>query len=48
MGVDFPVAGNRGGRGVIGVIDGASPKGVEGAEDQKERRAMLRKFGYKQ
>ena len=42
------VAEDGGGRGVIGVIDGASPKGVEGAEDQKERRAMLRKFGYKQ
>ena len=37
-----------GGRGVIGVIDGDSPKGVENAEDQKERRAMIRKFGYKQ
>jgi len=42
------VAEDGGGRGVIGVIDGASPKGVEGAEDQKERHAMLRKFGYKQ
>jgi adenosine/AMP kinase len=42
------VAEEGGGRGVIGVIDGDSPKGVEGAEDQKERRAMLRKFGYKQ
>src|SRR6266403_2136042 len=29
-------------------IDGDSPKGVEGVEDQKERRAMLRRFGYKQ
>jgi adenosine/AMP kinase len=42
------VAEDGGGRGVIGVIDGDPPKGVEGAEDQKERRAMLRKFGYKQ
>jgi adenosine/AMP kinase len=42
------VAEDGGGRGVIGVIDGDSPKGVEDAEDQKERRAMLRKFGYKQ
>jgi uncharacterized protein len=42
------VAEDGGGRGVIGVIDGASPKGVEGAEDQKERHAMLRRFGYKQ
>jgi adenosine/AMP kinase len=42
------VAEDGGGRGVIGVIDGASPKGVESADDQKERRAILRKFGYKQ
>ncbi len=42
------VAEDGGGRGVIGVIDGNSPKGVESAEDQAERRAMLRRFGYKQ
>ena len=36
------------GRGVVGVIDGSSPKGVEAAGDQAERRAMLRRFGYKQ
>jgi len=35
------------GRGVVGVIDGSSPKGVEGASDQAERHAMLRRFGYK-
>ncbi len=37
-----------GARGVIGVIDGGSPKGVEGEAEQTERRAMLRRFGYKQ
>ena len=42
------VAEDASGRGVIGVIDGSPPKGVEGAEDQAERRAMLRRFGYKQ
>lgn len=36
-----------GGRGVVGVIDGSSPKGVESVDDQTERRAMLRRFGYK-
>jgi uncharacterized protein len=36
------------GRGVVGVIDGSSPKGVESASDQVERHAMLRRFGYKQ
>ncbi len=43
------VAGAKdGARGVIGVIDGGAPKGVEGEREQAERRAMLRRFGYKQ
>ena len=37
-----------GARGVMGVIDGSAPKGVEGEQEQAERRAMLRRFGYKQ
>jgi adenosine/AMP kinase len=37
-----------GGRGVIGVIDGSSPKGIEDDDARAERHAMLRKFGYKQ
>ncbi len=41
------VAGTEQGRGIIGVIDGASPKGVEGDADKADRRAMLKKFGYK-
>ena len=41
------VAGTEQGRGVIGVIDGSSPKGVEGEKDRADRRSMLRKFGYK-
>jgi adenosine/AMP kinase len=35
------------GKGILGVIDGYSPKGVEGESNKAERRAMLRKFGYK-
>lgn len=35
------------GRGVMGVVDGLPPKGVEGPEDQKWRRDFLRKIGYK-
>jgi adenosine/AMP kinase len=35
------------GAGILGVIDGSSPKGVEGERDKADRRAMLRKFGYK-
>jgi uncharacterized protein len=42
------VAEDGGARGVVGVIDGSPPKGVESADDQAERRAMLRRFGYKQ
>jgi len=35
-------------RGVLGVIDGSGPKGVEGEQERAERHAMLRRFGYKQ
>jgi uncharacterized protein len=35
------------GRGVIGVIDGFSPKGVETEADAKARKDFLRKIGYK-
>jgi adenosine/AMP kinase len=41
------VAVDGGARGVMGVIDGSAPKGVEGERDQAERRALLRQFGYK-
>ncbi len=41
------VGGTDLGRGILGVIDGFSPKGVEGEKDKAERRSMLRKFGYK-
>ena len=42
------VASDSGGRGVVGVIDGSPPKGVEGDKERAERHAMLRRFGYKQ
>ncbi|MFH7881059.1 MAG: adenosine-specific kinase [Candidatus Aenigmatarchaeota archaeon] len=35
------------GRGILGVIDGFSPKGIENQEDVKERKEFLRKIGYK-
>jgi len=41
------VADSGKGRGVLGVIDGVSPKGVETELDKEERRAFLRKIGYK-
>ena len=41
------VAESEQGRGVLGVIDGYPPKGVESAEDVQKRRAFLRMIGYK-
>jgi adenosine/AMP kinase len=41
------VADLQGDRGVLGVVDGSSPKGVEGEADKEERRRLLRKIGYK-
>lgn len=35
------------GRGVLGVIDGSSPMGVETDEDEAQRKELLRRFGYK-
>ncbi len=35
------------GRGILGVIDGSSPKGLEAPEDISWRRDFLRKIGYK-
>jgi adenosine/AMP kinase len=35
------------GRGILGVVDGFPPKGVEGDEDIAHRKAFLRQIGYK-
>ncbi len=35
------------GRGILGVIDGSSPKGVETEKDVTDRKEFLRKIGYK-
>ena len=35
------------GRGIIGAVDGYSPKGLEGEADKAERHNLLRRFGYK-
>ncbi len=35
------------GAGILGVVDGFPPKGVEGEADKADRKALLRKFGYK-
>ncbi len=34
-------------RGIMGVMDGKAPVGVEDAESERERKEVVRKFGYK-
>jgi adenosine/AMP kinase len=41
------VAETEQGRGILGVIDGNSPLGIEDEENKKERYEFLRKIGYK-
>ena len=35
------------GRGILGVVDGGTPLGVEREEDVRERKDLLRRIGYK-
>lgn len=45
--VEVIVAQTEMGRGIMGVVDGFPPKGVEGPADVKARKEFLRKIGYK-
>jgi adenosine/AMP kinase len=45
--VQVLVAATEQGRGVVGVVDGSPPKGVEGDAEKAARREFLRKIGYK-
>jgi adenosine/AMP kinase len=45
--VEVVVAETESGRGILGVIDGGAPLGVETDDDVAERKSMLRRFGYK-
>jgi len=45
--VEVIVAETSLGRGIMGVIDGETPMGVETDEDIQKRRDMLKDFGYK-
>lgn len=45
--VEVIIAESEQGRGILGVIDGASPKGVETPADAEWRHGFLRKIGYK-
>ena len=41
------VASSEQGNGVLGVIDGSRPKGIEDEEGRTWRKELLQKFGYK-
>jgi len=45
--VEIVIAQSDQGRGVLGVIDGSAPKGIEKPEDIAWRHDLLRKIGYK-
>lgn len=45
--VEAIVAETEQGRGILGVIDGVPPKGVESEADAEWRHGLLRKIGYK-
>ena len=46
--VQVVVAQTDQGRGILGVIDGFSPKGIESQADIANRKSLLRAIGYKQ
>jgi hypothetical protein len=41
------VAETEQGRGILGIVDGSAPSGIEGEEDIAWRKGFLRKIGYK-
>ena len=45
--VEVIITETEAGRGILGVIDGSKPKGIENEQDLKWRREFLRKIGYK-
>lgn len=45
--VEVIIAETDTGRGILGVIDGLKPKGIESAQDIAWRKEFLRKVGYK-
>jgi adenosine/AMP kinase len=45
--VEVIVAETEQGRGIVGVVDGSSPKGVEDEGHVAKRIELLQRFGYK-
>ena len=46
--VEVIIAETEQGRGILGVVDGFSSKGIETEDDIKARKNLLRQIGYKQ
>jgi adenosine/AMP kinase len=45
--VEVVIAVTEQGRGILGVVDGASPRGIQDAEEIAWRKGLLRQIGYK-
>jgi uncharacterized protein len=45
--VEVIIAATEQGRAILGVVDGASPKGLEDGDDIAWRKGLLRQIGYK-
>ena len=45
--VQVLIAETEQGRGILGVIDGFKPKGIESKDDEESRKKSLREWGYK-
>jgi adenosine/AMP kinase len=45
--VEVIIAETESGKGILGVVDGFLPQGVETEEDRKKRKELLRKINYK-
>ncbi len=45
--IEVIIAESEQGRGILGVVDGSKPKGIEAEPDIKWRKELLRKIGYK-
>ena len=45
--VEVILAETEQGRGILGVVDGVASKGIESEQDVADRKALLRRFGYK-
>jgi adenosine/AMP kinase len=46
--VEVIIAETKQGRAILGIVDGKSPLGTENKQDKKDRKEILKKFGYKE